>query len=189
MRTMKNSSRLLAKIARNLARSSNGIRSSSASCSTRSLKSSHDSSRFAYSSVESSAGGSVVSSTVVLRSSVASAKWTLLLHVHCNGERVLFPLAQEARVQHLAASTQVRDERLESAVAQAIGRLAGRLRVEVGGIGARALAQRCGVLEAEPGDVPLDARDRLVAVVDLAQQVLQALRALRRLRGRLAEHR
>jgi polyphosphate kinase len=44
-RTMKNSSRLLAKIARNLARSSNGVAGSSASVSTRPLKSSQDSSR------------------------------------------------------------------------------------------------------------------------------------------------
>ena len=44
-RTMKNSSRLVAKIARNFRRSISGSDSSSASCSTRSLKSSHDSSR------------------------------------------------------------------------------------------------------------------------------------------------
>ncbi len=44
-RTMKNSSRLLVKIARKRARSSRGRLSSSASSSTRSLKRSHDSSR------------------------------------------------------------------------------------------------------------------------------------------------
>src|SRR4051812_9315065 len=47
-RTMKNSSRLVPKIARNLARSSSGTRGSSASASTRSLKSSHETSRFVY---------------------------------------------------------------------------------------------------------------------------------------------
>ena len=47
-RTWKNSSRFWLKIARNLARSSSGTRSSSASASTRSLKSSHDSSRLRY---------------------------------------------------------------------------------------------------------------------------------------------
>ena len=46
MRTWKNSSRLPAKIARNLTRSSSGLRASRASCSTRALNSSHDSSRF-----------------------------------------------------------------------------------------------------------------------------------------------
>src|SRR5690606_17790395 len=44
-RTMKNSSRLDAKIARKRARSSNGVPSSSASSSTRSLNASHESSR------------------------------------------------------------------------------------------------------------------------------------------------
>ena len=44
-RTMKNSSRLLVKIARNLTRSSSGSAGSSASSSTRRLKCSHDSSR------------------------------------------------------------------------------------------------------------------------------------------------
>ena len=44
-RTMKNSSRLLEKMARNFARSSSGCDSSSASSSTRELKSSHESSR------------------------------------------------------------------------------------------------------------------------------------------------
>ena len=45
-RTWKNSSRLLLKMPRNLSRSSSGVRASSASCSTRRLNSSHDSSRF-----------------------------------------------------------------------------------------------------------------------------------------------
>src|SRR3954454_12725157 len=45
IRTWKNSSRLPAKMARNLARSSNGLRSSRASWSTRALNSSQDSSR------------------------------------------------------------------------------------------------------------------------------------------------
>ncbi len=48
-RTMKNSSRLVAKIARNFRRSISGSDSSSASWSTRSLKSSQDSSRLMYS--------------------------------------------------------------------------------------------------------------------------------------------
>ena len=66
-RTMKNSSRLVTKIARNFSRSISGSDSSSASCSTRSLKSSQDSSRLMY-----SAGS--VSSTVAVRSpSVAAA--------------------------------------------------------------------------------------------------------------------
>ncbi len=47
-RTWKNSSRFWPKIARNLARSSSGTRSSSARARTRSLKSSHDSSRLRY---------------------------------------------------------------------------------------------------------------------------------------------
>jgi hypothetical protein len=42
---MKNSSRLLEKIARNLQRSSSGVDGSSASASTRALNSSHESSR------------------------------------------------------------------------------------------------------------------------------------------------
>src|SRR4051812_4824609 len=48
MRTWKNSSRLLATMARNLTRSRSGFRSSRASCRTRALNSSHDSSRFRY---------------------------------------------------------------------------------------------------------------------------------------------
>ena len=55
-RTMKNSSWFEAQMARNLARSSRGIRSSSASWSTRSLKSSQESSRFAYSEASSRRG-------------------------------------------------------------------------------------------------------------------------------------
>ena len=47
-RTWKNSSRLPAKIARNLTRSSSGLRSSRASSRTRALKSSQDSSRLRY---------------------------------------------------------------------------------------------------------------------------------------------
>ena len=50
-RTMKNSSRLVTKIARNLSRSISGSDSSSASWSTRSLKSSQDSSRLANSRI------------------------------------------------------------------------------------------------------------------------------------------
>ena len=49
-RTMKNSSRLVDQIAQNFSRSSSGVASSSASCSTRSLKSSQESSRLAKSS-------------------------------------------------------------------------------------------------------------------------------------------
>ena len=48
-RIMKNSSRLVTKMARNFSRSISGSDSSSASCRTRSLKSSHDSSRLTYS--------------------------------------------------------------------------------------------------------------------------------------------
>ena len=48
IRTWKNSSRLPAKMARNLTRSSSGLRSSRASKSTRALNSSHDSSRLRY---------------------------------------------------------------------------------------------------------------------------------------------
>ena len=52
---MKNSSRLVTKIARNLTRSISGSVSSSASWSTRSLKSSQDSSRLMYSELSSRA--------------------------------------------------------------------------------------------------------------------------------------
>ena len=45
MRFMKNSSRFAATMARNFTRSSSGVRSSSASCSTRLLKASQVSSR------------------------------------------------------------------------------------------------------------------------------------------------
>ena len=56
-RTWKNSSRLPAKMARNLTRSSSGLRSSRASCSTRALNSSHDSSRLMYGNVTLARGG------------------------------------------------------------------------------------------------------------------------------------
>src|SRR3954454_7754033 len=51
---MKYSSRFDVKIPRNLTRSSNGVRSSSASCSTRRLNSSHDTSRLRNSSGDTS---------------------------------------------------------------------------------------------------------------------------------------
>src|SRR5688500_6881399 len=56
-RTWKNSSRLDAKMARNLTRSSRGVRGSSASWSTRRLKSSQASSRLIYSAGLRTSGG------------------------------------------------------------------------------------------------------------------------------------
>ena len=55
-RTWKNSSRLLAKIARKRTRSSSGLRSSSASYRTRALKSSQDSSRLMYGTAAGAVG-------------------------------------------------------------------------------------------------------------------------------------
>src|SRR3954467_9334401 len=158
------------------------MRSSSASWSTRSLKSSQDSSRLSYSSVESSG------TSAAFRSSVTSLKWPFLLSTHCNHEPLSVPSADEARVQDLAARTQVDDQGLEAAVEQPVGRLARGGGVEVRGVPRRLRAERGGVVEPEPLDVALDARDRLVAVVDLAEQVLELLGPLGGLRGRVAEH-
>src|SRR4051794_26123007 len=152
------------------------MRSSSASCRTRSLKSSHDSSRFAYSSVESSA------------ISVTSAKRILLLALHCNREVPPAPFAHEARVENVASRAEVDDERLEAAIEQPVRRLASGLRIEILRALAGFLAQPGRVVEPEPLDVALDARDRLVAVVYLAEEVLELLGLLRVARGRLAEH-
>src|SRR3954467_4402894 len=117
--------------------------SSSVSCSTRSLKSSHDSSRFAYSSVESSA------------ISVTSAKRILLLSLHCNREVAPPPLARELCVEHVAPRAQVDDERFEAAVEQPVGSGAGSLRIEVLRVLAGVVAQRGRVLEPQPLDMPL----------------------------------
>src|SRR4051794_19456221 len=140
--------------------------SSSASCSTRSLKSSHDSSRFAYSSVESSA------------TSVTSAKRVLLLSTQGNREVPRFPRPDELRVENVTPGLQIDDQRLEAAVEQPVRRVAGGLGIEVLGTRAGGFAQSGGVLEPQPLDVALYARDHHVAVVDLAEQILQLLRAL-----------
>src|SRR3954452_4976494 len=153
-------------MARNLTRSSSGMLSSSASWSTRSLKSSHESSRFAYSSVESSA------------TSVTSAKRVLLLSTQGNREVVRVPGSDELPVEHVAPRPQIDDQRLEAAVEQPVGGVAGGLGVEVLGRRAGRFAQRGGVLEPQPLDVALHARDHHVAVVDLAEQVLKLLRPL-----------
>ena len=60
-------------MARNFTRSISGVRSSSASSSTRSLKSSHDSSRLAYSALESRSVGVVESVTLTCKSSLLYA--------------------------------------------------------------------------------------------------------------------
>src|SRR3954469_16302622 len=151
--------------------------SSSASWSTRSLKSSHDNSRFAYSSVESSA------------TSVTSAKRVLLLSTQGNREVLRFPGSDELPVEHVAPRPQIDDQRLEAAVEQPVGRVAHGLGVEILGGRSGRFAHGGGVLEPQPLDVALDARDHDVAVVDLAEQVLQLLGALGRLLGRLAQHR
>src|SRR4051794_15644505 len=139
-------------MARNLTRSSSGMLSSSASWSTRSLKSSHDSSRFAYSSVESSA------------TSVTSAKRVLLLSTQVNREVLRVPRPDELRVEHVAPCSQIDDQRLESAVEQPVGRVADGLGVEVLGLRAGRLPHGGRVLESQPLDVALDARNHHVAV-------------------------
>src|SRR5687767_9565233 len=85
---------------------------------------------------------------------------------------VALPLAQEARVEDRPARAQVRVERLEPSVEAPVRRVAGSGRVEVLAA-ARAAAEGGGVLRAELCHVLLDARDELVAVVDLAEHVLK----------------
>src|SRR3954451_11679932 len=150
--------------------------SSSASWRTRSLKSSHDSSRFAYSSVESSS------------TSVTSAKRVLLLSTQSNREILRLPRADEFRVEDVAPGPQIDDQRLEPSVEQAVGRVSGALGVEVLRLRAGSLAQGGGVLEPQPLDVALDARDHHVAVVYLAEQILELLRPLGRPGRLVAEH-
>src|SRR4051812_20114644 len=96
------------------------MRSSSASCSTRSLKSSHESSRLAYSSVESRSGASVS----VAGSAATSVIERLLLHDQTNRQRLALPLAHELPVEDVAPGEQVDDQRLEAAVEQTVGRVA-----------------------------------------------------------------
>src|SRR4051794_8732759 len=74
MRTMKNSSRLLAKIARNLTRSSRGRVSSSASSRTRALKSSQESSRLRKRSAGSGYFAGAVRADAVSRATPSSCR-------------------------------------------------------------------------------------------------------------------
>src|SRR3954469_5494782 len=152
------------------------MRSSSASWRTRSLKSSQDSSRLKYSSVESSGGASRCS----VRASVASAircsvpsfdRTPAQLVQQARAEALALqplPLAQEARVEDLAARSEVSVQCLETTIEEPVRRLADGRRVEVLAVPARRAPQRRGVARAEPGDVRLHARGELVAVVHLA---------------------
>src|SRR3954451_11542941 len=97
------------------------------------------------------------------------------------------PFAQETGVQDLAARSQVDVERLEAAIVEAVRRIAcGRGR-EVPAARAGGATQRGGVLGAQAGDVRLHTRAELVAVVHLAEHLLELLGVLRALLGGRAE--
>src|SRR3954467_776004 len=93
------------------------------------------------------------------------------------------PFAQEAGVQDLAASSQVDVQRLEAAIQEAVRRIARGGGREVPAARPGRATQRGGVLGAQPGDVRLDARAELVAVVHLTEHLLELLGVLRALLG------
>src|SRR3954466_7039934 len=116
------------------------MRSSSVSCSTRSLKSSQDSSRLKDSSGGSSAGvscRSLILSSVAsaIRCSVPSFDRTAAQLVQQARAQALalepLPLAQEARVEDLATRAEIRVQGLEATIEQPVRRLADGGRVEV----------------------------------------------------------
>src|SRR4051812_42954290 len=175
--------------------------SSSASWSTRSLKSSHESSRLKYSSVESSGGAS---SGAACRSSLSCVASPIVVSIPTSdrsrpelvdqpgAQRVglqPLPLAQEVRVQHVAPRAQVCVERLEAAVEEAVRRLARYGGVEVLSVGTGGAAQGRGVVGAQAVHGLLHARHEFVAVVDLAEDVLKVLGVPRAPLGGRAERR
>src|SRR3954451_564037 len=85
------------------------------------------------------------------------------------------PLAQEARVEDLPPGAEVDVERLEPAVEKAVGRLTCDLGRQVLAACPGRRPQRRAIFGAQTGDVLLHPRDELVAVVDLAERVLQLL--------------
>ena len=96
-RTWKNSSRLLAKIARNFACSSSGMSPSSASVSTRALKSIVESSRFRYLSFTAGLRGAGPASTFLTAFKASS------LQFHCGpGRRALGRARGPRRLPRLA---------------------------------------------------------------------------------------
>src|SRR4051812_12404286 len=168
------------------------------SWSTLSLKSSHDSSRLVYRRLSSSAGGAA-SGARSSRSGMAS----VLIWGQGSGYRPHGlpdtgfvslapeppPFAEEPRVEHVAPRPDVGVEDLEPAVVRAVRRLAEEARVHVVPAVARGRPHGRHVLGAHPPQMAAHHRQELVAVVDLAQQVLEPARLLRRPLRRPTEHR
>ena len=179
-----------------MSRSSSGTRSSSASCSTRSLKSQPRELAVEVERVVGQVrlGGrrrvwlleirhGLVMLTLPGNVSVAGALGDGELEPRAEALALEFvPQLEEAAEQQLAAGAQVREQRRDAGVLARVRRPGQQPGVEIGRV-AGGRAQRLGVLGQQPRGERLGLGDLDVAVVDLAEQVLDVLGLLGRLLG------